>query len=222
MATTLSDVVDARPEDTEPVSGLPLIFRKIIDYLQDAVDIDSGAVVQTPVGVIQGFGGTVVPTGWLLCNGATYSHEDYPELWSTIGTNFGGTSSTSFKVPDLQRRVPIGAGGTKLFTAVTDSDYDDGGQDADEEVDTDLGSYGGSEVHTIKRLELPADGIAAGPRSDESTGAPFGDHDTYTITRVAGKESTAKMPLSEDLGAGVSFSLLPPSVTVNFIIKALP
>lgn len=222
MATTLEDLIAVRPADTEAVKNLPLVHRKTIDYLRDSTDTSSGAVVQSPVGIILPFGGINPPTGWLLCDGSRYSYEDYPELWAVLGTRYGGTDQTSFAVPNAQRRYPLGSGGTKKFNAVTSSDFDDGGQDDAEEVETSLGSYGGAETHVIKRLELPAQGIAAGPRADESTSAPFGEHETYTITRVAGKESTSKMPLSENLGAGTAMNLLPPSFTVNYIIKARP
>jgi hypothetical protein len=122
----------------------------------------------------------------------------------------------------LRRKYPLGAGGTKKFTAVESADYDDGAQDSDAEIDTALGSSGGEEKHNLLRLELPALGVGAGPRSDESSGAPYGEVESKTITLVAGKESTAKMPLSEPLGAGTAMNLMPPSLVLNYIIKAKP
>ncbi len=37
--------------------------------------------------------------GWLVCNGYYYSKEQYPDLYSAIGTNFGGSGNV-FRVPD--------------------------------------------------------------------------------------------------------------------------
>lgn len=38
-------------------------------------------------------------TGWLLCNGASYSTTDYPNLFAVIGYTFGGSDS-QFNVPN--------------------------------------------------------------------------------------------------------------------------
>lgn len=49
--------------------------------------------------------------GWLPCNGDSVSRTDYPALFSAIGTTFGaGDGRTTFGLPNLQGRAPIGAG----------------------------------------------------------------------------------------------------------------
>ena len=54
---------------------------------------------------------TTLPDGFLWCDGAPYSRTEYPELFAAIGTHYGsGDNSTTFNVPDLTTRVPIGAG----------------------------------------------------------------------------------------------------------------
>lgn len=61
----------------------------------------SGTIVQT--------GRTTAPTGWLLCQGQTISRTTYSVLFSAIGTAFGvGDGSTTFKIPDLRSRIPVG------------------------------------------------------------------------------------------------------------------
>ena len=50
------------------------------------------------------------PYGWLLCDGSLYNKSDYIDLSNVIGINFGG-NSTTFNVPDLRRRVPVGSMG---------------------------------------------------------------------------------------------------------------
>jgi hypothetical protein len=49
-------------------------------------------------GMMVVYGGTVAPTGWLLCDGSTYTTSSYPGLFAIIGTTYGG-SGGSFKVP---------------------------------------------------------------------------------------------------------------------------
>lgn len=64
-----------------------------------------------PVGVINAFGGTTAPDGWLLCQGQAISRTDYADLFEVIGTAFGpGDGSTTFNVPDMRESVPKGAG----------------------------------------------------------------------------------------------------------------
>lgn len=64
-----------------------------------------------PPGMILPFAAEVAPAGYLLCDGSSYTTENYPELFAQIGYYFGG-SGDNFNVPNLINRVPIGAGGT--------------------------------------------------------------------------------------------------------------
>ena len=68
--------------------------------------------------------GTTPPIGWLVCDGSAVSRSTYPQLFAAIGTNWGvGDGSTTFNLPDLRGRTPIGAGtgvandGTTALTA---------------------------------------------------------------------------------------------------------
>ncbi len=49
------------------------------------------------------------PSGYLLCDGSAVSRTTYNTLYSTIGTTYGaGDGSTTFNVPSLGGRIPIG------------------------------------------------------------------------------------------------------------------
>ncbi|WCB95493.1 tail protein [Baekduia alba] len=51
------------------------------------------------------------PLGWLIANGAAVSRSTYSSLFAAIGTAFGaGDGATTFNLPDLRGRVPMGAG----------------------------------------------------------------------------------------------------------------
>jgi microcystin-dependent protein len=51
-----------------------------------------------------------VPSGWLLCDGSAVSRTTYAALFAAIGTTYGaGNGSTTFNVPDLRGRTPVGA-----------------------------------------------------------------------------------------------------------------
>lgn len=75
-----------------------------------------------------------VPDGFLLCDGSTYLRKDYPELFAAIGTIYGtGDGSTTFNVPNLATRVPVGKG-----------------------TGYELGATGGEESHTLTAAEMPS------------------------------------------------------------------
>lgn len=61
------------------------------------------AAPAVPVGTIVDFIGATPPTGWLACNGATFSAATYPELAAVLG----GTT-----LPDAQGRFRVGASTT--------------------------------------------------------------------------------------------------------------
>jgi|688.fasta_scaffold02495_2 microcystin-dependent protein len=71
----------------------------------------AGAITQT---VSAGTVTTTAPTGWLLANGNAVSRTTYSALWTALGTTsspYGqGDGSTTFNLPDLRSRVPIGVG----------------------------------------------------------------------------------------------------------------
>ncbi|WP_281632760.1 phage tail protein [Flavobacterium luteolum] len=68
------------------------------------------AQVDEYTGEIRLFAGTYAPNGWAFCDGSTLPISQYTALYSIIGTSYGGDGKTTFNLPDLRGRVPIGAG----------------------------------------------------------------------------------------------------------------
>ncbi|MCH5715924.1 phage tail protein [Niabella hibiscisoli] len=62
------------------------------------------------IGTIAMFAFGRVPNGWALCNGQLLSIAEYEVLFVLIGTTYGGDGQTTFAVPDLRGRLPIGQG----------------------------------------------------------------------------------------------------------------
>lgn len=52
-----------------------------------------------PVGTITLYGGTLVPAGWLQCDGTTPLRTDYPALYAVLGIIYGAATGTTFKLP---------------------------------------------------------------------------------------------------------------------------
>src|SRR3954447_6125965 len=79
------------------------------------------------------------PPGWLVCDGSAVSRSTFATLFGAIGTAYGaGDGSTTFNLPDLRGRVPVGAGTGAGLTART------------------LGAAGGEENHTLSAAEMPS------------------------------------------------------------------
>ena len=63
----------------------------------------TAAFAMVPTGSILLFAGPTLPSGWVLCDGATYSIASKATLYGVIGTTYGG-AGTDFNVPDLTTR----------------------------------------------------------------------------------------------------------------------
>jgi microcystin-dependent protein len=83
------------------------------------------------------FAGNFAPRGWAFCQGQIMSIAQNTALFSLLGTTYGGNGQTTFALPDLRGRVPVGTGqgpGLPLMT---------------------LGEMAGSPSHTLIITEMP-------------------------------------------------------------------
>jgi microcystin-dependent protein len=62
------------------------------------------------VAEIRAFAGSVIPDGWMACNGQLLRVEQGTALFSLIGNRFGGDGKTTFALPNLNGRAAMGAG----------------------------------------------------------------------------------------------------------------
>lgn len=90
------------------------------------------------LGMIILFGGNFAIRGWALCWGQLMAIAQNSALFSILGTTYGGDGVTTFALPDLRGRAPIGWGnGPGLSPYV-------------------IGQTGGSESTTILLTNMPA------------------------------------------------------------------
>jgi microcystin-dependent protein len=89
-----------------------------------------------PAGVIMAWGASDAPANWLICDGAAVSRSTYASLFNAIGTTYGsGDGSTTFNLPDLRGRIPVGKNGGSFGT---------------------LGATGGTETVTLTESQMPS------------------------------------------------------------------
>ncbi|MBC7776411.1 MAG: phage tail protein [Phycisphaerae bacterium] len=84
------------------------------------------------------FAGNFAPRAWMFCNGALQSIANNEALFALLGTTYGGDGQTTFALPDLRSRIPVGTGNGAGLTGVT------------------LGEVGGTETVTLNQSQLPA------------------------------------------------------------------
>lgn len=90
------------------------------------------------LGQIEIFGFPFAPKSWVQCRGQILPIQQYQALFALLGTTFGGNGVTTFGLPDLQGRVPVGAG-----------------QDLSG-VQWTWGQVGGQESVTLSTAQVPA------------------------------------------------------------------
>lgn len=77
----------------------------------DADLANAMAATRVPSGSMTMFAGDNAPSGWLICDGSAIDRTTYADLFSILGTKYGlGNGTTTFNLPDLQNRFPVGRG----------------------------------------------------------------------------------------------------------------
>ena len=155
-----------------------------------------------PVGVITAYAGTSAPTGYLICDGAQVSRTTYAALFAIIGTTYGaGNGSTTFNLPDLTGRVPVGKNAGTFST---------------------LGAKAGEETHTMTVNEMPAHKHTTSVNSagDENSigGYAPNSQTLYFGTDRAGATRNWDTAM-QSTGGGAAFNVLQPYTVINYIIK---
>lgn len=67
-------------------------------------------MVSCYVGEIRLFAGSYAPERWHICDGSLLPIQNYQALYAAIGIAWGGNGVTTFGLPDLRGRLPIGTG----------------------------------------------------------------------------------------------------------------
>lgn len=90
------------------------------------------------IGEIRMFAGNFAPRDWAFCQGQILPIASNTALFSILGTTYGGNGSTTFALPDLRGRVPVGQGQGPGLPG------------------TQLGQMAGEPNHTLIITEMPA------------------------------------------------------------------
>jgi microcystin-dependent protein len=119
---------------TTPADGQVLTYDSSTNiWVNEAIPPIPQAV---PTGVVSQFAGSTAPSGYLMCDGAAVSRSTHSALFTAIGTTYGvGNGTTTFNLPNLQNRVPVGRGSGTF---------------------ANLNASGGTETVTLSELQIPS------------------------------------------------------------------
>ncbi|MCY3947208.1 MAG: tail fiber protein [Anaerolineaceae bacterium] len=177
------------------------------NYLQSdqavPVELLPASALAVRAGAVLAWAGSAAPDGWKLCDGAAVSRTDFEDLFSVIGETFGaGDGSTTFNLPDLRGRFPLGLdnmGGTSADSVtVTAADA--------------LAGVGGSETHALTVDEIPAHNHGFRRVGSGNTGA-------RAIQTRSNSDWENNDVIIDDAGGGQAHDNLPPFLSLNYIIK---
>lgn len=154
------------------------------------------ASVTVPVGAVTMWATQTAPSGWILCQGGVFNFASYPALGALLGSIYGGNGTTTFGVPDLRGRAPVGVGTG----------------DAPDATGWSLASKRGTEKHAMTSSEN-------GPHTHSVPWA-HGTNDGSYIMMLRGDDSQKGTIQTGTSGVGSAHNNLQPSLGINFIIKS--
>lgn len=169
--------------------------------------------VAIPPGTIVAYGGSTAPNGWLMADGSEVSRTQNRALFQAIGTTYGaGNGSTTFRLPDLRGRVPVGADGSAGRMSSNDA----------------LGQAAGEERHTLTTNEMPSHGHS-GYTASNTAYPNIGDATLPAFSAKISIDDANALPpgtvvdrgnvFVDPAGGSQPHNNMPPYQVVNYIIK---
>ena len=210
----------------------PRDFQALAQRLESVISQIVNSYI--PIGTILMYGPSGgLPSGWVLCDGSEKPRDPagvFSALFNLIGTTYGtGNGSTTFNVPDLRGRSPVGTG-TGNGGGVSGSGKVTGGTAL---TARSIGQWSGEERHLVSISEMPSHDHPTTPiptiiplGSDWNLQQPFG----YPVGPAFAGEVLPRAPAGGNFnlnstkatdvrGGNQPHNITQPIVIVNFIIK---
>lgn len=171
-----------------------------------------GSGDSTPIGVVLPFAGDTAPFGYLLATGGTRLIADYPKLFAVLGTTYGGNGTTTFGIPDMRGRTPVGRN-------AGDSDFGN------------MNASPGAKTHTLTAAQMPSHSHSVGgfgrivttdrssDFSDRLAPTTVGGSAVVPAYGGNGNQHMGSEPATTGAGSGGAHNNIQPSRVLNFIIK---
>lgn len=160
------------------------------------------------VGQVIAVGFNFAPVGWALCQGQLLPISQNEALFSLLGTTYGGDGQSTFALPDLRGRAPLGIGQGPGLQAYP------------------LGQTGGVELVTLTAnqfaghthaLQAAATATTPTPGSGVVLGTPAAATPIYATAGTAAQ--LVGGTVAPAVGGGGPHENRQPSLTINYIIS---
>lgn len=168
------------------------------------------------IGEVKLLGFQFAPLGYMTCQGQLLSIAQNTALFSLLGTTYGGDGQTTFGLPDLQGRTPVGQGQGPGLPAYTI------GEEAGTTTTTLIATNLPQHVHTLNNMHvnIKASTANAGEASPDGTFPATTGTPAYADTAepnifTGGTTVTGTTDIS---GSNIPFSIMNPYLTMNFSI----
>jgi microcystin-dependent protein len=156
------------------------------------------------------FAGTFAPRGWAFCQGQVFSIAQNTALFSLLGTTYGGNGQTTFALPDLRGRAPVGTGqGPGL-------------------QDVSLGEVGGTATVTLTTTQLPSHNHSMQVNNNTASMTPTAAGNFLNSKTESGESVAAISNVDSRVtlnpvtigpaGGNQPFSIMQPYMGMNYII----
>jgi len=157
------------------------------------------------VGEVRIFAGNFPPQGWAFCDGQLLPISQNTALFSLLYTRFGGDGVSTFALPDLRGRTPIGPGQGPGLTPRS------------------IGAMVGSEAHALTLQEMPAHTHTVQAGSPNGTSdQPAGRLQARTAAAIPHYGTTADADLGAEAvapsGSSQPHNNMQPYLTLSYII----
>lgn len=147
------------------------------------------------------------PVGWAECDGRLLSIAQNSALFALLGTTYGGDGETTFALPDLRGRVPMGRGNGPGLTPRS------------------LGQKTGAETNTLTLANMPAhnhtvnavaeDGNQSTPEGNLPAGTKVLDTE---YSDASASTATMNTSMINNSGGGQAVNNVQPVLVLRYII----
>lgn len=147
------------------------------------------------------FAGNFAPRGYAFCNGQLLAISQNDALFALIGTIYGGDGQSTFALPNLQGRVPVGQGqGTGLSNHV-------------------IGEQSGTETVTLTANQMPFHGHSVACNSDLGTSTdPTNNYWAASANLRPYTDQASNATMFSPAGGNQPHQNMAPFLAINFII----
>lgn len=240
QTTLTASVISDKNEVTSSLGAdQVLVFRSGVGLLKQNRNNFVGDLA-VPIGAILPFAGTIVPPGYLLCDGSEVERTRFTELYDVIGNTYGIPTRgvNTFVIPDLRGRFPLGRdnmdnGRTVPTTLGNFVDAGGGNIDRVQGIAADnIGQAGGAESNALVRQNLPEhehdmQGSTGtqyyATRLDTAVPLDTGSFSNRGPTLAGQSQYLPSSGGIKDAPVlGQPFSVLNPFLTINYIIRSGP